>query len=104
MKKIILFMFSITYLVMWSANILHAQEQPEYLGIYKSNPEDMAAVNKVITDFQTAIKTKDGALLSSLVMYDDIFFISPLPQERLEEIRKIDRDLKKSCLNIRQDD
>ena len=50
---------------------------PAFVGKYISTPQDTAAINKVIADFQTALKTKDVRLLSSLMMSSDIMFANP---------------------------
>lgn len=88
MKIFISYISLILFLIITPSNILFAQSQQEYIGVYKDNPEDLAAVKKVISDFQKALITKDGELLSSLMMYDDIFFIWPMPQKFIDEMRQ----------------
>jgi ketosteroid isomerase-like protein len=58
-----------------------AADAPAYIGRYTSTPQDTQAINKVISDFQLAIKTKDRKLLSSLVLNSGILFDSPLSPE-----------------------
>lgn len=59
---------------------------PAYVGKYISTPQDTVAINKVIADFQTALKTKNVHLLSSLMMSNNILFASPA---RPDVIRKM---------------
>lgn len=57
---------------------------PAFVGKYVSTPQDTAAINKVITDFQTALKTKNVLLLSSLMMSSDILFSGPARPEQIK--------------------
>ena len=66
----------------------HCVETPKYIGQYKSTPEDLAAIQLVIKKFQTAIKTNDGKLLSTLVISNSILFSSPLPPEAIKLTRE----------------
>jgi ketosteroid isomerase-like protein len=54
-----------------------AADAPAYIGRHASTPQDTQAINKVIEDFQTAIKTKDTRLLSTLVLNSNILFDAP---------------------------
>jgi hypothetical protein len=68
-----------------------ADNPPSYIGKYTSTPQDTAAINKVIEDFKTALKTKDLRLLSSLVLNSNILFDAPLGPEAIAHTRsKID--------------
>jgi ketosteroid isomerase-like protein len=58
-----------------------AADAPAYIGRHTSTPQDTQAINKVISDFQLAIKAKDRKLLSSLVLNSSILFDSPLSPE-----------------------
>jgi hypothetical protein len=50
---------------------------PAYIGRHTSTPQDTQAINRVIDDFQVAIKTKNTRLLSSLVLNSNILFDAP---------------------------
>jgi hypothetical protein len=54
-----------------------AVDAPAHIGRHTSTPQDTQAINKVIDDFQVAIKTKDTRLLSSLLLNSNILFDSP---------------------------
>ncbi len=58
-----------------------AADVPAYIGKHVATPQDTQAVNKVIEDFQTAIKTKDRKLLSTLVLNSNILFDAPMSPE-----------------------
>lgn len=60
---------------------------PSYIGKHISTPQDTRAINKVIEDFQTAIKTKDRKLLSTLVLNSNILFDSPMSPEDITYVR-----------------
>jgi hypothetical protein len=62
---------------------------PAFVGKYVTTPEDTAAINKVITDFQTALKTKNVHLLSSLMVSNNILFANPA---RPEDIKGMQTD------------
>lgn len=62
-------------------------DAPKYIVQYKSTVEDIKAINKVITDFQLAIKTKNSQLLSTLVLDNSILFTSPSNPQMIEKIR-----------------
>ena len=66
----------------------HSVDTPKYIGQHKSTPEDLAAIQLVIKKFQTAIKTNDGKLLSTLVVSNSILFSSPLPPEAIKLTRE----------------
>jgi len=61
---------------------------PEYLGKYKSTPEDIQAITKVSEDFKTALINKDTVLLSSLILNSSILFSSAPAPEHIKNIRK----------------
>jgi ketosteroid isomerase-like protein len=50
---------------------------PAYIGRHTSTPQDTQAINKVIEDFQVALKTKNTRLLSTLVLNSNILFDAP---------------------------
>jgi ketosteroid isomerase-like protein len=64
-----------------------ASPVPDYIGRHVSTPQDTQAINKVVADFQTAIKTKDSKLLSTLVLNANILFDSPLGPEGIAMVR-----------------
>ncbi|MBY0573931.1 MAG: nuclear transport factor 2 family protein [Undibacterium sp.] len=69
----------------------HCADTPKYIGQHKSTPEDLSAIHQVIENFQTAIKSKDRKLLSTLVLGDNILFSSPQPPGAIKMAReKID--------------
>ena len=61
---------------------------PAHVGRHTSTPEDQHAIRQVAADFQTALKTKDIRLLSSLMLHSDIEFVSPPSPESLKKIRE----------------
>lgn len=68
-----------------------AADVPSFAGRYESTPEDIAAINKVVQDFQTALKTKNVKLLSSLMLNSNILWASPASPKGIAEVReKID--------------
>ncbi|MGZ5196206.1 MAG: YybH family protein [Ramlibacter sp.] len=70
-----------------TANAVFAA-QPSYIGKPVSRPEDTRAIEKVIADFQLAIKTKDVKLLSSLMVSENPLWASPPPPEQMRELRQ----------------
>ena len=60
---------------------------PHYIGKHVSTPRDTQAINKVIEDFQTAIRNKDRKLLSTLVLNSNILFASPAGPEGIAIVR-----------------
>jgi ketosteroid isomerase-like protein len=54
-----------------------ADKPPAYIGQHTSTPQDLQAINKVIDDFQVALKTKNTKLLSTLVLNSNILFDAP---------------------------
>lgn len=71
-------------------------KQPAYVGVYEETAEDKAAIKKVISDFQRAIREKDKELLKSLFMHEDILFISPPRQDVIDMVRERDADFMRS--------
>ena len=65
-----------------------AGDMPSHVGRYESTPEDIAAINKVVQDFQTALKAKDVKLLSSLMLNSSILWASPPSPERIATVRE----------------
>lgn len=74
-----------------------AQESvPDYVGKYTNDPEEIKAIEKVVADFERAIKEKDGTLLKELYLYDDIFFHPAPPQEAIDHVRaNVDKEFLK---------
>jgi ketosteroid isomerase-like protein len=70
------------------ASVASAAEVPSYIGRRVSTPEDTQAIRKVIDDFQSAIKTKDVQLLSSLVVSESLLWDSPPPPEGIKAMRQ----------------
>ena len=64
-----------------------AADVPSHVGKYDTTPEDTVAINKVIQDFQTALKTKDIKLLSSLMLNSNILWASPANPEGIAKVR-----------------
>jgi ketosteroid isomerase-like protein len=60
---------------------------PSYIGKHISTAQDTRAIKKIIEDFQTAIKTKDRKLLSTLVLNSNILFDSPMSPEDIAYVR-----------------
>lgn len=60
---------------------------PAFVGKYITTPQDIAAIEKVALDFRTALKTKNTALLSSLMIASNILFSSPPSPAEIADIR-----------------
>lgn len=65
-----------------------AKAAPDYIGTYHSTPEDEAAIRDVIARFDRGIREKDGDLLKSTFLHNEILFISPPIQSVIEDVRK----------------
>lgn len=65
-----------------------AANVPAYIGQHVTTADDTQAINKVIEDFQTAIKSKDRKLLSTLVLNSNILFDSPMNPEDIAYVRE----------------
>jgi hypothetical protein len=52
-----------------------------------SSPEDAKAIEAVIQNFQTALKSKDVKLLSSLMFNSNILFASPVKPALIQKIK-----------------
>lgn len=61
---------------------------PSHVGRYESTPEDIAAINKVVLDFQAALKSKDIKLLSSLMLNSNILWASPASPQGIAKVRE----------------
>jgi ketosteroid isomerase-like protein len=72
----------------FAASVASAAEVPSYIGRRVSTPEDAQAIRKVIDDFQSAIRTKDVRLLSSLVVSETLLWASPPPPEAIKAMRE----------------
>ncbi|WP_417459562.1 YybH family protein [Kordiimonas sp.] len=83
-------------MLMVVAPVWAEDEHPSYVGVYKKTAEDKAAIEKVISDFQRAIRDKDKELLKSLFMHEDILFISPPTQDVIDMVRERDADFMRS--------
>ena len=68
------------------AGSAYAADVPAHIGKRVSTPADTAALEKVVADFQTAIKTHNGMLLSSLLLNSQILFTSPAPPEQIKRV------------------
>jgi len=64
------------------------ESAPAYIGKHVSNPADTSAIQKVVDDFQLAIKKHDAKLLSTLVLNSHILFDSPWPPEAAAKFRE----------------
>lgn len=64
-----------------------AADVPAYIGKHVTTAADTKAINKVIEDFQTAVKTKDSKLLSTLVMNSKILFETPYHPTDIVDVR-----------------
>ncbi|NRR34356.1 hypothetical protein HSX11_29720 [Oxalobacteraceae bacterium] len=76
-----------TSIFLSSATASATDTAPAYIGKHISTPQDTRAINKVIEDFQIAIKTKDRKLLSTLVLNSNILFDSPMNPEDIAYVR-----------------
>lgn len=65
-----------------------AADLPSHVGRYESTPEDIAAINKVVQDFQAALKSKDIKLLSSLMFNSNVFWASPASPAVVAKVRE----------------
>ena len=79
--------FLCTSLLLGGGTAGAADNVPAYIGKYVSTPQDTRAINKVIEDFQTAIKTRDRKLLSTLVLNSNILFDSPMSPDDIAYVR-----------------
>jgi ketosteroid isomerase-like protein len=61
---------------------------PAYIGRHTTTPEDQRAIAQVVADFQTALKTRDIRLLSSLMLNTDIPFSSPASPQYIRKARE----------------
>lgn len=73
-----------------SANAADAASASAYSSKRLSTPEDLAAIRKVLDDFMSAIASKDGKLLSTLILNSRILFTSPGDQTSVDSARKLD--------------
>lgn len=64
-----------------------ADNPPAYIGKRVTSQQDTDAINKIIQDFQTAIKNKDQKLLSTLVLNSSILFAAPADPKFINEVR-----------------
>lgn len=64
-----------------------ATELPSFVGKHEATPEDLAAILQVTQDFQKALKTKDIRLLSSLLVNQNILWLSPASPANITRVR-----------------
>jgi ketosteroid isomerase-like protein len=62
-----------------------AAAPPSYIGQRTATPEDTRAIEKVIDDFKAAIKTKNGQLLTSLMVDENLLWASPPPPQVMKD-------------------
>lgn len=60
---------------------------PPHVGRHASTPEDIAAIEQVVADFQAALIAKDVKLLSSLMLHTNILFASPADDGFIKKMR-----------------
>ena len=60
---------------------------PPHVGRHASTPEDIAAIEQVVADFQAALIAKDIKRLSSLMLHDKILFTSPADERYVKTVR-----------------
>lgn len=83
------FLLTALLALLFTTATVDAAEPPAYIGRHTTTPEDRRAIEQVVTDFQTALKTKDIRLLGSLMLHGDIEFVSPPSPENLKKIREL---------------
>ena len=72
-----------------SSNLaIAADNPPAYIGKHVTSQADTNAINKVIEDFQTAIKKRDPKLLSTLVLNSHILFDAPWAPDDVLKVRE----------------
>lgn len=69
------------------AAVATGAEVPAYIGKHVASAADTAAINAVVNQFQTAIKSHDAKLLSSLVLNSNILFDAPAPPAAIAVVR-----------------
>lgn len=65
-----------------------ADGMPSYIGRHGSSSEDTRAIEKVVEDFRSAIKTRNPRLLSTLVLNSAILFDTPTPPDAIAKVRE----------------
>jgi len=60
---------------------------PPHRGSRQTSKQDVQAIEKVVRDFQVALRKKDTVLLSSLMLDSNIVFASPVPPELTRQAR-----------------
>lgn len=81
------FLLTALLALLFASATVDAAEPPPYIGRHTSTPEDRRAIEQVVADFQTALKTRDIRLLASLMLNTDIPFSSPASPESVRKIR-----------------
>ena len=82
------FLLSALLALLFATGAVDAAEPPAHIGKYTSTLEDRRAIEQVVADFQTALKTKNLRLLSSLMLNSDIPFSSPASPQAIRKIRE----------------
>lgn len=61
---------------------------PPHSGYRETSREEVRGIERVVRDFQVAIRTKNTKLLSSLLLDSNIVFASPVPPDRAQKARE----------------
>ena len=61
--------------------------QPRHRGSRETSKLEVKAIEKVVQDFQLALRTKNTVLLSSLMLDSNIVFASPVPPDPTRKAR-----------------
>ena len=61
---------------------------PRHPGSRETSKVEVQAIERVVRDFQVALKTKNTVLLSSLMLDSNIVFASPVPPDRVRKARE----------------
>jgi hypothetical protein len=61
---------------------------PPHAGYRESSKQEVQAIEKIVQDFQVALRTKNAVLLSSLMLDSNILFASPMPPDRAQKVRE----------------
>lgn len=68
--------------------VAQADGMPSYIGRHGSSSDDTRAIEKVVEDFRSAIKTRNPRLLSTLVLNSAILFDTPTPPDAIAMVRE----------------
>ncbi|HTE54811.1 MAG TPA: hypothetical protein VK698_28350 [Kofleriaceae bacterium] len=61
---------------------------PPHAGSRETSRQEVQAIEKVVRDFQVALRTKNTRLLSSLMLDSNIVFASPVPPDITQKARE----------------